>query len=267
MMRSRKNEKVLRPVHPNAGIRIAYRKRLLAAIDDMQASYLYWIRACYRANEPKMAMDATPAAELAATIRKLGRRFQRNFNAGAPELAAWFAKKAWRRSDAALAAILRKAGYSVQFQMTAAMRDVLRGSIEENVGLIKSIASEYHSDIQGLVMRSVQSGRDLSSLTSELQERYGITRKRAELISRDQNNKMTGTLQRVRQTELGIEEAIWLHSHAGKKPRRTHLANDGKRYSIRDGWFDPDPRVRKRIWPGELINCRCVSKPIVKGFS
>lgn len=288
----RKNEKVLRPVHPNVGIRIAYRGKLLALIDEMQASYLYWLRACYRANEPKMAMDAqerarvaslfassfedeksdmafdaTPAAELAATIRKLGRRWQRNFNEGAPELARWFATKASRRSDLALRAILRKAGYSVQFQMTATMRDVLRGSIEENVGLIKSIASEYHSDVQGLVMRSVTRGRDLEYLSKELRKRYGITRERANLISLDQNNKATSAMMATRQTDLGIEEGVWMHSHAGKEPRPTHLANDGERFSIKDGWFDPDPRVRRRIWPGELIRCRCTWKPVVKGFS
>jgi uncharacterized protein with gpF-like domain len=74
-------------------------------------------------------------------------------------------------------------------------------------------------------------------------------------------------MNRARQEELGITEAVWLHSHAGKKPRPTHLANHGKRYNVAEGWFDPDPKVRKHIWPGELINCRCVSKSVVKGFS
>ena len=42
---------------------------------------------------------------------------------------------------------------------------------------------------------------------------------------------------------MGVDEALWLHSHAGKEPRPTHLANDGKRYKISEGWYDPDPRV------------------------
>ena len=68
---------------------------------------------------------------------------------------------------------------------------------------------------------------------------------------------------RARQVEVGITEAIWMHSHAGKEPRPTHVANDGKRYKVAEGWFDPDPRVRRHIVPGELINCRCTTRSIV----
>jgi hypothetical protein len=57
-----------------------------------------------------------------------------------------------------------------------------------------------------------------------------------------------------------------LHSGGGKEPRRTHVKNSGKKFNVAQGWFDPDKTVRKYIQPGELINCRCVSRP-VKGFS
>jgi len=55
-----------------------------------------------------------------------------------------------------------------------------------------------------------------------------------------------------------------MHSHAGKEPRPSHLANDGKPYKIAEGWYDPDEK--KYVWPGTLINCRCFSKPVVAGF-
>jgi uncharacterized protein with gpF-like domain len=94
-----------------------------------------------------------------------------------------------------------------------------------------------------------------------------VTKRRAALIARDQNNKATAVFVRVRQKQAGIKKAMWLHSHGGKEPRKTHLANDGKLYDPQKGWFDPDPKVRRRIWPGELINCRCVSRSVVEGFS
>jgi uncharacterized protein with gpF-like domain len=72
---------------------------------------------------------------------------------------------------------------------------------------------------------------------------------------------------RARQEEVGITKAVWLHSHGGKTPRKTHWANNGKPYDPAKGWFDPDPKVRKYIWPGTEINCRCVSRSVVKGFS
>lgn len=266
-MKLRKDEKVLRPVHPNAGIEADYRRRLYRLVDDMARSYVYWIKAAWRAKPPVLAQDATAAADLQREMKRLSKAWQDRIDAGAPELARWFSKSASRRSDAALKTILKKAGFTVKFKTTRAVRDVLDASVAENVSLIKSIASQYHTEIEGMVMRSVQAGRDLASLSKDLQARYGVTRRRAALIARDQNNKATAVITRVRQTELGITKAVWLHSHAGKVPRPTHLANDGKAYDPAVGWFDPDPRVRRRIWPGELINCRCVTKSVVKGFS
>jgi len=163
--------------------------------------------------------------------------------------------------------ILRDGGFSVRFKLTPAMRDVAAASVAENVQLIKSIPQKYLGDVHGAVMRSVQAGRDLASLTKEIQKLGVVTRKRAALIALDQNNKATSAILKARQIDLGITEGVWLHSHGGKEPRPTHLDNHGKKFSIVDGWFDPDPHVRKRIMPGELIRCRCVWKPVIKGFS
>ena len=263
----RRKERILRPVHPNIGISAAYRRRLEALIAEMQASYLYWLKAQYRETPPAMAADATPAKELERELKKLGKRWRERIDEGAPKLAKWFLKAASKRSDDALRKILRDAGFSVKFAMTKSMRDVMTATLADNVSLIKSIGSQYHTEVEGLVMRSVTAGRDLASLTDELEKRYGVTRRRAALISRDQNNKATASMTRARQRDIGIEEAVWLHSHGGKEPRPTHLANSGKRYRVSEGLFDPDPKVQRRIWPGELISCRCVSRPVVKGFS
>lgn len=293
--------RVLRQVAPNAGVRAFYSKRLTDFVDRMARSYERWVVACYRANKPRMAMDsvmrptataayvnnpvdfariswdedglgwmaldASPAAELQRELRQLGARWQDEMDAGAEDLARWFAKKASRRSDLALRAILKKAGYTVPFKMTRKMQDVFSATVAENVSLIKSIPAQFHTQVEGLVMRSVATGRDLHQLTRDLQHQFGVTERRAKFIALDQNNKATSALMKVRHVELGLDEGIWLHSHAGKEPRPTHLANHGKKFSIADGWFDPDPRVRRKIMPGELIRCRCTWKPIVKGFS
>lgn len=256
---------ILNAVRPNAGLRAAYRKRLLALVAEMAASYDHWLKAQYRAKPPAMTTDASPAKELERELRKLGKRWESRFDEAAEAMARYFAKSSASRSDAQMRSILRKGGWTVKFKMTAAMRDVMNATIAENVGLIKSIPERYHTEVQGMVMRSATAGRDLSSLSDELAKRYTITRHRAEFIARDQNNKMTASFTRVRQIELGINEAIWLHSRGGRKPRPTHVRNDGKRYDVAKGWWDP--AVQQYIWPGVLPNCRCVSKSIVKGFS
>lgn len=270
-MRTKKpktNDVVLKPVRANVGLQLEYRRRLMKLIDEMANSVEYWLASSYRNNEPLIAQDdRLPANVLKRAIEQLTKRWMKNFDEAAPELAKWFAKSASTRSRAQLMKILKKGGYTVEFKMSRAQQDVLNATIQEQVGLIKSIPQKYLGDVQGAVMRSVSAGRDLSSLYKDLRKNYDITKKRAVLIARDQNNKATATMTRARQLDLGITQAIWLHSHAGKVPRPTHLKNDGKRYDIAKGWFDPDPKVNRFIIPGELINCRCVSKSVIPGFS
>ena len=210
-----------------------------------------------------MAQDDSPAASIRRTLRRLSYRWRTRFNAAADELAKHFATQAAQRSTASLASILRRGGFSVKFKMTRAVNDVIQAQVGENAALIKSIAQQHLAAVEGHVMRSVQSGRDLAPLNKALVEQFGVTKRRAALIARDQNNKATAVIQRVRQQELGITEAVWLHSGGGREPRPTHVKAGKERtvYNISEGWLDP--AIQKFIWPGTEINCRCTSRPVL----
>jgi SPP1 gp7 family putative phage head morphogenesis protein len=206
-----------------------------------------------------MAEDRSAAETLNIIMRKLARRWMARINKLAPEMAKWFAGAAQQRTDASLKAALKKGGLTVAFRPTPAQRDAYQAVLAENVGLIRSIGSEYLTEVQGLVNRSIATGRDLGTLTKELQARYGITKRRAALISRDQNNKATAVITKTRQQELGITHATWQHSHGGKVPRPEHVKANGKPYEIVKGMF----LEGKWVWPGTEINCRCVSRSIL----
>lgn len=252
---------ILRAVNPNAGIKAAYRKRLDALIAEMNDSILYWIGAAYK--RTGLAQDESATVTLRKALHKVARQWQDRFDEGADNLARWFAQKTKSYSDVALGKILEDAGFSVEFKMSSAMNDAYQAVIGENVNLIKSIAAENLTQVETLVMQSVQTGRDLGTLTRELEHRFGVTKRRAALISRDQNNKATATMTRVRQRELGITTAIWKHSHAGKAPRPSHLKADGEEYDIDKGMYLDG----KWTWPGVEINCRCVSRSVIPGLS
>lgn len=252
----------IRSVKPNAGLRAAYQKRLDALIDEMQASLVYWLKAAYRRNTPEMASDASPAVDLRAVTKRLSRRWLKRFDEESMSLAQYFATNAQDRSDAMLRSILKKSGFSVEFSMTREANDVMQATIGEQVGLIRSIAEQHLSQVEGLVMRSVQQGRDVETLTKELQARYGVTKRRAAFIARDQNNKATASMNRVRQDALGITQAKWRHSGAGKHPRPSHIAADGKTYDVKKGMYLDG----KWVWPGTEPNCRCTSESIIPGW-
>ncbi len=261
-------EKVLRPVRPSAGIAAAYRTRLDQLIEEMSASVTFWLKASYRRNEPRIvAEDATPADALRRTMRELSAQWLTRFDRGAEKLAEYFATAVEKRSSSTLRRILRDAGMTVEFKMTPVMRDVVDATVNQNVELIKSIPRQYLGEVEQMVQRSVQTGRDLGQLSDDLQKRLGVTRRRAAFIATDQNNKATAAFNRVRLQEAGIEEAVWVHSGGGKEPRPTHLkaGREKTRYSVSKGWYDP--AVGEFIQPGYLPNCKCVGKPVVKGFS
>lgn len=252
----------LRPVHANRGVEAEYRANLDRMVREMQASVVYWLTAAYRRNEPEIAQDESPARALSKVMRKLAKQWQRRFDEEARPMAERFAESAKTAAEVSLMDSLRQKGFVVKFQMTKAANDVFQATVQENVGLIRSIAQEYLLEVEGMVMRSVNLGRDLSGLTKELEKRYGITRRRAAFIARDQNNKATATINRVRQKSLGITHAKWRHSHGGKVPRQSHLKADGKTYEVDKGMLIDGEYIR----PGELPNCRCVSISIIPGF-
>jgi SPP1 gp7 family putative phage head morphogenesis protein len=162
--------------------------------------------------------------------------------------------------------ILKNGGLAIKFKLTPAVNDVVQATTKANVALVTNLAQKHLSDIEGLVMRSVQKGGDVGGLAKDLEERYKMTRKRARLVARDQNSKATAAIVRTRQAELGITQAKWLHSHAGKKPRPSHVAMNGKLYDVKEGMWDPDADGKgkgRNVFPGELINCRCASRSVI----
>ena len=221
----------------------------------------YWLQAERRAAPPVLATDALPSEEMQAEVQRLYEQWMKRFEDEAPKIAESFLRGTFKATDLAMRQALRDAGWSVPFTLTPAMRDAFEASLAENVGLIRSIPAQYLQEIEGIVMRNYTSGRNLKSMAEEIRARYGVAANRAVLISRDQSNKANAVVQKARQTELGIVEAQWLHSHAGKTPRPTHVAMNGKRYEIAKGMWDS--AVQKFIWPGELIGCRCVGRSVL----
>lgn len=264
-MPRRETVKTVRAIRPNVGIEREYRRRLNKLIRLMNDSVVWWIRAEYRKQEPRilsdLAADASPAETLAQKLRKLSMRWKKTIEPETKKLAYWFIHQVETRAHSAMKSALKKIGMTVTYRPTRAERDVMQSVIEENVSLIRTIPEQYFAEVEGLVQRSVQAGRDLGWLTDALHERYEITRRRAAVISRDQNSKATDALNRARDADLGITEGIWVHVPGNKSSRHSHVMMDGKRFNLAKGMYDPD--VKRFIHCGELINCNCLYKPII----
>lgn len=251
--------KTLRPIYPNKGIEARYRRELRSLIDDMIQSYSFWIEAAYKKNPPLMAIDELPTKTIKRYFEELAKRWLKNFDDVIGGIVDKMVFKQIKTTDSTLQTMLKDSGFAVDLKLTPTMRDMANAVIAENVGLIKTIPQQFHSKVEGAVMRGYVAGHDLKAIKTDLKEIYAVTENRAAFIARDQVSKLNSATTRARQAELGFDKAIWVHSTAGKKPRPEHVAASGKEYDTSKGMF----LEGKWTFPGYEINCRCTSRIVL----
>lgn len=259
----KKKPTTLPEIRPNSGIERAYSRALVSLVQqiksDVDAELVKEFKR--QAKQEKMAMDGI-TDWVAHVIDYLISRWQKKLDDLAPQLAAHFVNRTVSNYDTLMKTHLRRAGFTVRFQVTDFQKDALQAVIENNIGLIKSIGSQYLERVQGQVWKCVTDGYDLSTLSKDLSKTYDITKRRAEFIARDQGAKAHAAIEKAKRLELGIKKAIWMHSHAGKTPRPSHMAANGKEFDVSKGMYLDGEWVQ----PGELINCRCCSKSVLEGI-
>jgi SPP1 gp7 family putative phage head morphogenesis protein len=125
----------------------------------------------------------------------------------------------------------------------------------ENSKLVTSIPEEYVDRLRGIIQKEFAKGTDHREIAKDIQETFDIPRNKAKLIARDQVGSLNGTLTQLRNQELGISSYRWVTA-GDERVRPTHRARDGEVFR----WDNPPPDGN----PGQPINCRCVSLPVVE---
>lgn len=253
------------PVYPNRGIQAWYQQRLDAIVQAAHVELVRVLRAAYDTTEAPAIGYASDAPgridKIDKALTKWAAEWQARFNKLSATLSAEFTRKAFATTEYSMRGAFKRAGFTVQFRPTRASLQAYKVVAAENVGLIKSIPQQYLTDVQSKVWQSVKAGSDLSTLSADLSQTYGVATRRAAFIARDQNNKAKAVIENTRRRELGIKQAIWQHSSAGKVPRPTHVAMNGKTFNLDEGMYDS--AIGKHTWPGQEPNCRCTSRAII----
>jgi SPP1 gp7 family putative phage head morphogenesis protein len=193
-------------------------------------------------------------------------KFEQLFSLAARPLAEKMVTKASRASEAQLSMSLKKLSGGVTLSkksIAGTLRTAFKASVTENVGLIKSIATDYQSRMQGAVMRSITTGNGLKDLTRHFESYEGITKRKAKNLAIDQTRKAYNTMNAGRMKKSGIKKYQWLHSGGGQKPRPDHIAMNGNIYSFDDPPVI-DEQTGERGIPGQAYNCGCTMLPIVE---
>ena len=131
---------------------------------------------------------------------------------------------------------------------------------DTNVQLISSIPNAILTYVSDIVKDGYISGKTNTAIGKAIQEKYGIERRHAQFIARDQMAKLNAEITQAQQKDAGIEEYVWSTSD-DIRVRERHKELDGTRQK----WSEPpvvDKRTGRREHPGQDYNCRCVALPV-----
>lgn len=254
------------PLTYSAGQMERYDRLIGKMTTAMYKDYDRELKAVFRANDV-ITIDSSISAQARIALRKLQKKWGRIFARESPKIVDMVVSGIDKAAGDTLNQSLKQLSGGITLKtaiMPAALKQSLGAAIAENVALIKSIEQQYHTQIEGAVMRSLQpGGRGLADVTDALQKYSGITDRRQNIIAKDQTRKIQASISIERAKSAGIKKFKWLHSRGGSEPRADHVAMSGEIFE-----YDKPPiidrRTGERGFPGQAINCRCQMVPVIE---
>lgn len=150
--------------------------------------------------------------------------------------------------------------------MRERLTTTIEAAVQRNVAAIRGLTSDVARRLEAKLLDALTKGVNNRDLAKIIAREFGIGRKRAELIARDQAASFNGDLNRIRQQAMGVTEYVWSTSMdervrgnpEGRYPgaRPSHWAREGKTFK----WSDPPSDGH----PGQPINCRCTARAVIE---
>ncbi len=274
---ARRRPSVLPKQQPPLTIGLEYARALRAAVGRLQA--MVRARLAPMLREDGQRMDAPPAADgeaMARALEGLEAEWWETEGAKLTELAGRVGAKVSTHQERELVKQLsaaasvqkglrqRPSARAGQAPKLPLVRDTLREFQAQNVALIQSIPEKAHQRLRSVLADGIAKGRTVEQIGLDIEGEFEVTKRRALLIARDQTMTLAEQLNRERQKAIGVTEYIW-RARGGPvgdgRNRREHLALHGTRQRL-----DQPPVVDSagnRAQPGEQVNCRCWSEPVL----
>lgn len=132
------------------------------------------------------------------------------------------------------------------------------GFRKENVGLVKTMFQSEKTKLEQLLADGA--GRRVESLSKDIEDRFGITTRHAELIARDQCLKLNANISHTRMVNAGISQFVWTTA-GDERVRPLHDELDGETFDFDDPPVTNDDGDTNL--PGSDYQCRCVAFPLL----
>lgn len=249
-------------MYPNAGYNARYRREIRRLIKAMHKDVKRELGALYSVFASDAPLTLT---EIMARLRK---RWYYIFEKRAREMAKWLADSVQKRTRQDIMNQLKKMGFALTPNYTGAEKKLIKDFVAESVSLIKTIPQTFLREVQGTVKKAFERGGDRAAIKEAIEDKIDHplvhnAERRAELIAKDQTQKVTQDFARANAQAYGATKARWIHIPGEKTSRITHIQMDGEEFDINVGLFDPD--VGENVLPGQLIYCMCTQEFLFPG--
>lgn len=237
----------------NKGLENEYRRKLLSVSNN-----IHTIVSKYDENDPKSAK------KIVSDLKK----YSNNLKDWAKSVAVKLVyglnnddRWAWGNKSTLLSRSLKLEVENVPIE------PLLRRYMDDQVGLITSLPLHAAKRIQNMVLENLKTGKYRSKgLARIIEETWGVSKSKAQLIARTEISRMSTGLERARSESIGLDWYIW-RSTKDIRLRESHKFMDG----VVIKWSDP-PNPEKlsgknkpygAYHAGSTFNCRCYADPII----
>lgn len=254
-----------KPLNYNVAIQLRYERALKQIVDRMVNSTNKEIKALFQQKSVKIyfkhAQDAKKTKTLSTraklALAALLLKFQTLFNSSSRKLAQKFIDDTNRYASTTVKNSLEAlTGEKFNTSIISKIGRIrIQAVLNSNIALIKSIPQQYFTQISIAIMEAIATGltRNLENL---IRKHGDVTQRRAKMIVADQTHKAFQAIAMQKILDHGFKKFQWVYTFRSKEPRPKHVAMGGKIYS-----FDKPP---EGVFPGQLINCKCVMRPVAE---
>ncbi|KRE07445.1 hypothetical protein ASE63_22360 [Bosea sp. Root381] len=143
--------------------------------------------------------------------------------------------------------------------------NTIDAAVLRNVSLVRGLSQDVARRLSAKLLGALTRGLNNREIERIISSEFGIARRRAKLIARDQAASFNGDMNRIRQQAMGVTEYVWSTSldervrgnPEGRYPnaRPSHWDREGKTFK----WSSPPQDGH----PGQPINCRCTARAVI----
>lgn len=132
---------------------------------------------------------------------------------------------------------------------------------------IKEFTEKQIVELRKDMQATIESGNRYGSAIDKIKASYGVTRRKAKFLAKQETSLLMTKFKEVRYQDAGVNEYRWgcVTGTPAHPVRPWHKALEGKTFR----WDDPPVTTKpgeaqRRNNPGQDYNCRCFARPVVR---